>query len=51
MEWFRTRPELVAIIATWRRHYNEVRPDSSLAYRTLAAFKASCMKSISTMPK
>jgi putative transposase len=38
----------VALIETWRRHYNEVRPHSSLAYRTPAAFKASCLKSIST---
>lgn len=48
MEWFRTRQEAVALIETWRRHYNEVRPHSSLAYRTPAAFKASCLKLIST---
>ena len=27
-------------IEAWRRHYNEVRPHSSLAYLTPAAFKA-----------
>jgi putative transposase len=32
MEWFRSRSEAVAIIETWRRHYNEVRPHSSLGY-------------------
>jgi putative transposase len=47
MEWFRSRPEAIVIISTWRHHYNEVRPHSSLGHRTPAAFKASCMKSIS----
>ena len=32
MEWFRSRSEASAIIETWRRHYNEVRPHSSLGY-------------------
>jgi transposase InsO family protein len=27
-------------IEAWRRHYNDVRPHSSLGYLTLAAFKA-----------
>jgi putative transposase len=30
-------------IAQWRRHYNEVRPHSSLGYRTPAEFRASCL--------
>ena len=34
MEWFRSRSEATAIIETWRRHYNEVRPHSSLGYLT-----------------
>jgi len=34
MEWFRSWSEAVAIIETWRRHYNEVRPHSSLGYLT-----------------
>ena len=34
MEWFRSRSEAAAIIETWRRHYNEVRPHSSLGYLT-----------------
>ena len=39
MEYFRSRPEAVAVIETWRRHYNDVRPHSSLDYRTPNEFK------------
>jgi putative transposase len=39
MEWFRTRAEAMAVIEAWRRHYNEVRPHSSLAYLTPHEFK------------
>lgn len=39
MEWFRNRQEAVSIIETWRRHYNEVRPHSSLDYLTPIEFK------------
>jgi len=39
MEWFRTRQEAAAIIESWRRHYNEVRPHSSLGYLTPEEFK------------
>lgn len=39
MEWFRTRAEAAVVIETWRRHYNEVRPHSSLGYRTPSEFK------------
>jgi len=38
LEWFRSRAEAKAVIETWRRHYNEVRPHSSLGYLTPAAF-------------
>ena len=31
VEWFRTRREAQVIIEAWRRHYNAVRPHSSLA--------------------
>jgi len=41
MEWFRTRAEAKVVIETWRRHYNEVRPHSSLGYRTPEAFRQS----------
>ena len=40
MEWFRSREEAKVIIETWRRHYNAIRPHSSLAYRTPNEFKA-----------
>ena len=39
MEWFRTRAEAAVVIETWRRHYNNVRPHSSLGYRTPNEFK------------
>jgi len=40
LEWFRSRAEAKVIIETWRRHYNEVRPHSSLGYLTPDAFAA-----------
>jgi putative transposase len=40
MEWFRTRAEATVQIEQWRRHYNEVRPHSSLSYQTPAEFKS-----------
>ena len=39
MEWFRNRTEARIVIEDWRRHYNEVRPHSSLQYQTPAAFR------------
>jgi putative transposase len=39
-EWFRSRAEAKVIIETWRRHYNEVRPHSSLGYLTPNEFMA-----------
>jgi len=39
MEWFRNRQEAAAVIETWRRHYNAVRPHSSLDYLTPIEFK------------
>jgi transposase InsO family protein len=39
MEWFRNRHEAVPIIESWRQHYNEVRPHSSLDYLTPIEFK------------
>lgn len=38
MEWFRSRTEARVIIEIWRRHYNDVRPHSSLDYRTPSEF-------------
>jgi putative transposase len=40
LEWFRSRAEAKVLIERWRRHYNEVRPHSSLGYLTPAAFAA-----------
>jgi putative transposase len=40
LEWFRSRAEAKVIIEMWRRHYNAVRPHSSLDYLTPAAFAA-----------
>ena len=40
LEWFRSRAEAKVVIEIWRRHYNEVRPHSSLSYLTPAAFAA-----------
>jgi len=39
MEWFRNRVEARVHIEQWRREYNEVRPHSSIAYLTPAAFR------------
>ena len=40
LEWFRSRAEAKAVIATWRQHYNQVRPHSTLNYLTPAEFVA-----------
>ena len=40
LEWFRSRAEAKVVIEVWRRHYNEVRPHSSLGYLTPAVFTA-----------
>jgi putative transposase len=39
MEWFPSRAEARLIIVSWRRHYNEDRPQSPLGYRTPKQFK------------
>jgi len=38
IEWFRSRAEAKVLIETWRRHYNEVRPYSSLGSLTPREF-------------
>ncbi len=38
-EWFRNRREAAVVIEDWRRHYNQVRPHSSLGYLTPNEFK------------
>jgi transposase InsO family protein len=37
-EWFQSRQEARVLIENWRRHYNEVRPHSSLRYMTPVEF-------------
>jgi putative transposase len=39
LEWFRSREEARVVIEIWRRHYNSVRPHSSLDYLTPYEFK------------
>jgi putative transposase len=39
LQWFRNRLDARVSIEVWRRHYNEVRPHSSLGYRTPLEFK------------
>jgi len=38
LEWFRSRAEAKVLIEVWRRHYNEVRPHSSLGNLTPREF-------------
>jgi putative transposase len=39
MEWFRNRVDAKIVIENWRKHYNEVRPHSSLGMLTPEQFK------------
>jgi putative transposase len=39
MEWFRNRVDAKIVIESWRRHFNEVRPHSSLQNLTPVQFK------------
>ena len=48
LQWFRNRAEAKVSIENWRRHYNEVRPHSSLGYLTPAAFKTNHLSAITT---
>jgi putative transposase len=40
LNWFRNRVDAKIGIEQWRRHYNEIRPHSSLGYLTPLEFKA-----------
>jgi putative transposase len=40
LQWFRNRTEAKVSIEAWRRHYNDVRPHSSLGGLTPTEFKA-----------
>jgi len=46
LQWFRNRVEARVGIEQWRRHYNDVRPHSSLGYLTPLEFKATCAASV-----
>lgn len=46
--WFRNRVDAKVGIEQWRRHYNEVRPHSSLGYLTPMEFKAADAARITT---
>ena len=48
LQWFRNRLEAKVSIEAWRRHYNDVRPHSSLGYLTPAAFKAKHLLRVKT---
>lgn len=48
MEWFRNRLEAKVVIEDWRRHYNDVRPHSSLKDQTPSEFKRQLKKESST---
>ena len=50
LEWFRSRAEAKVVIETWRRHYNEVRPHSSLGYLTPAEFAGRLKHDASVLP-
>ena len=42
LQWFRNRVDAKVGTEQWRRHYNAVRPHSSLGYLTPLEFKATC---------
>ena len=48
MEWFRTRLEAKVVIEDWRAHYNDVRPHSSLDYKTPNEFKLTLENNLTT---
>ena len=51
MEWFRNRMEARIVIEDWRRHYNEIRPHSSLAYMTPQQAATMAQTSLSTQAR
>lgn len=51
MQWFRNRFEAKVIIEDWRRHYNEIRPHSSLNYLTPDQFIGKLNNDLSTTAK
>ena len=51
LEWFHSRAEAKILIEQWRRHYNEVRPHSSLGYLTPNEFVAKLEEKASASSK
>jgi putative transposase len=51
LEWFRSRREASIVIETWRKHYNAVRPHSSLDYLTPHEFKKHHASPMSSQPR
>jgi putative transposase len=49
-QWFTTLAHAQAVIAAWRRDYNEIRPHSSIGNRTPAAFAATLRESGALSP-
>jgi putative transposase len=50
-QWFTSLDHAKAVIATWRRDYNEVRPHSSISNRTPAEFAATLREQGVLSPK
>ncbi|MBU3628400.1 integrase core domain-containing protein, partial [Polynucleobacter sp. AP-Reno-20A-A9] len=48
MNWFHSRVHAKVIIEQWRRHYNLIRPHSSLDYQTPTEFVAGWQKELIT---
>ena len=42
MHWFKNRRHAKVLIEQWRKHYNSVRPHSSLGYQTPIEFASGC---------
>lgn len=51
IEWFRNRLEARVIIEGWRRHYNEIRPHSSLNYLTPRQFMGTLNQDLTTQAR
>ncbi len=48
VEWFNSLREAKVVIESWRRHYNEERPHSSLKYQTPVEFRLAYQQSRSS---
>jgi putative transposase len=48
VEWFNNLREAKLVIETWRQHYNEERPHSSLKYQTPVGFRLAYQQSLAS---